>query len=90
MKLVQKGNKQLRVADDRLEDMLKSGYVEVDMKTGKPAALPAKEDGSSALKKENAALKKENTALKKENKLLKTQVEELTAKLEAAAQPPAE
>lgn len=83
MKLVQKGNKQLRVADDRLEDMLKSGYVEVDMKTGKPAALPVKEDGSSALKKENAALKKEN-------KLLKTQVEELTAKLEAAAQPPAE
>lgn len=83
MKLVQKGNKQLRVADDRLEDMLKSGYVEVDMKTGKPAALPAKEDGSSALKKENATLKRENKALK-------AQVEELTAKLEAAAQPPAE
>lgn len=83
MKIVQKGNKQLRVADDRLEDMLKSGYVEVDMKTGKPVAPPVKEDNRSALKKENAALKKENKALK-------AQVDELTAKLEAAAPPPAE
>lgn len=83
MKLVQKGNKQLRVADDHLKDMLAAGYSEVDEKTGKPVALPDKEDGSSALKKENAALRKENKALK-------AQVEELAAKLEAAAQPPTE
>lgn len=71
MKIVQKGNKQLRVADDRLEDMRKAGYVEIDGKTGKPVAPPIKEDNSSALKKENAALKKENKALK-------ARVEELT------------
>lgn len=77
MKTVQRGNKQLRVADDRLEGMLKAGYVEIDEKTGEPVAVPAKEDGSSALKKENATLKKENKALK-------AQVQELTAKLETA------
>ncbi|MDE6589969.1 MAG: hypothetical protein K2K53_06435, partial [Oscillospiraceae bacterium] len=64
MKTVQKGNKQLRVTDDRLEDMLKSGYVEVDGKTGKPVNAPAKESDAAALRKENAALKKENKELK--------------------------
>ena len=72
MKTVQKGNKQLRVADDRLEDMLKSGYVEVDGKTGKPVNIPAKEENAAALKKENAALKKEN-------KELRAQIEALSA-----------
>lgn len=64
MKTVQKGNKQLRVSDDRLEDMVKSGYVEVDEKTGKPVSTAAREDSAAALKRENAALKKENKALK--------------------------
>ena len=63
MKTVQRGNKQLRVADDRLEDMLKSGYVEVDEKTGELLSAPA-EDPVAALRKENAALKKENKALR--------------------------
>lgn len=69
MKTVQRGNKQLRVADDRLEGMLKAGYVEVDEKTGRPVNTPAKEA--------------DNAALKKENKELKAQVKELTARLEA-------
>lgn len=73
MKTVQRGNKQLRVADDRLDDMCKAGYVEVDEKTGKPVAAP-EQDNAKAMKKENAALKKENKALKE-------QVEALTAKV---------
>lgn len=73
MKSVQKGNKQLRVADDCLKDMLAAGYVEIDGKTGKPVTVPAAESGGTA------ALKKENAALKKENKALKARVDELTA-----------
>lgn len=38
MKLVQRGNKQLRVEDDRLEDMLRDGYIEVDDVTGRPVS----------------------------------------------------
>ena len=73
MKIVQKGNKQLRVADERLNDFLNAGYQEVDQKTGKVIAKkPADE-----LK----TLKAENTALKKANKELSEQVAELTAKL---------
>lgn len=72
MKTVQRGNKQLRVADDRLKDMLAVGYIEIDEKTGKPITTPEAADGIAALKKENAALKKENKALK-------ARVEELTA-----------
>lgn len=76
MKIVQRGNKQLRVADDRLTAMLAAGYVEIDEKTGKPIAAPATEaDDITALKKENAALKKEN-------KTLKAQVKDLTEKAE--------
>lgn len=71
MKTVQRGNKQLRVADDRLKDMLALGYAEIDEKTGKPITAPEAADGIAALKKENAALKKENKALK-------ARVEELT------------
>ena len=44
MKLVQMGNKQLRVEDDRLEDMLRDGYVEVDMRTGKPVTAKQEDD----------------------------------------------
>lgn len=78
MKIVQRGNKQLRVADDRLDGMLKAGYVEINEKTGQPVTTPDKKDSVSALKKEN-------TALKKENKALRAQVEELAAKLETTA-----
>ncbi len=72
MKTVQRGNRQLRVADDRVEDMLRSGYMEVDGKTGKPLKVPAVESID--------ALKKENAALKRENKELRAQVDALTEK----------
>lgn len=75
MKTVQKANKQLRVADDRLEDMRKAGYFEVDGKTGKRLGGPAKEEGVAALKKENAALKKENDELKGRVKDLMAQLD---------------
>ncbi len=77
MKTVQKGNKQLRVADDRVEDMLKSGYVEVDGQTGRVLTAPAVTDA--------AALKKENSALKKENKALKEKLAQLTQQKDAGA-----
>ena len=54
MKIVQKGNKQLRIADERLDDMLLRGFVEVDQKTGKPIKKVSK-DELAELKKENAA-----------------------------------
>ena len=65
MKIVQKGNKQLRIPDDRLAEFQSRGYAEVDQKTGK---LIQKEptDETKALKKENAALKKENKELKEQ------------------------
>lgn len=65
MKIVQKGNKQLRVADDQLDNYLAKGYCEVDKKTGK---LIKKEpaDETKALKKKVAALEKENTELKEQ------------------------
>lgn len=71
MKTVQRGNKQLRVDDSRLEAMLQSGYVEVDAATGKPISPPVKPD--------RAALKQENAALKQENEELRARVAELTA-----------
>lgn len=77
MKLIQKGNRQLRVDDARAEQLLKAGYVEIDEKTGKPIKAADPEED----------LKKENAALKKENKALQKQVAELTAKLEAADTP---
>lgn len=70
MKIVQRGNKQLRVADDRLEDMLKAGYTEIDQKTGKPIVVESDRE-------------KEVNAIKRENKELKKQVADLTAQLEA-------
>ena len=65
MKIVQKGNKQLRVADERLDEMLNRGFVEVDQKTGKLLKKDSK-DELTALKKENAALKKEIQTLKEQ------------------------
>lgn len=79
MKTVQRGNKQLRVADDRLEDMLKAGYVEVDEKTGKPVNAPIKEPAAAALKKENAALKRENKDLRAQVETLNAQIKSQTA-----------
>ena len=75
MKMVMKGNKQLRVADERVEEMLAVGFCEVDAKTGKIPREP-KQDALAELKKENKALKKENEALKKENETLKKEAEE--------------
>lgn len=78
MKLVQKGNRQLRIQDDQLENMLAAGYTEVDQKTGKLLKKEPK-DALSALKKENEALKKDVEALKKAN-------QDLTEQLKAAQQ----
>ena len=75
MKMVMKGNKQLRVADERVEEMLAVGFCEVDAKTGKILREP-KQDALAELKKENKTLKKENEALKKANETLKTEAEE--------------
>ena len=62
MKIVQKGNKQLRIADDQLTNYEEKGYSEIDQKTGKPVAKEPT-DEVKALKKENAALKKANKEL---------------------------
>ena len=64
MKLVQRGNRQLRVADDAVESMLDAGYMEVDGNTGKPLRPAAPKKDINALKKENDALRKENESLK--------------------------
>lgn len=71
MKLVQKSNKQLRIADDQLTNYATRGYVEIDQKTGN---LIIKEPVD-----EVKALKKENTALKKANKELTEQLAALIA-----------
>ena len=81
MKLVQKGNRQLRIQDDQLENMLATGYTEVDEKTGKFLKKEPK-DALSVLKKENDSLKKENDSLKKENDTLKQANKELTEKVD--------
>lgn len=62
MKIVQKGNKQLRVDDAQLNNYLSKGYVELDQKTGKPI-VKEPVDELKTLKKENAALKKANKEL---------------------------
>lgn len=80
MKLIQKGNKQLHLDDDRADALIATaGYVEIDEKTGKPIHA---DGGEKDLKKENAALKKENAALKKKNKELEARVVELMAQIE--------
>lgn len=62
MKIVQKGNKQLRVDDAQLNNYLSKGYVELDQKTGKPI-VKEPVDELKTLKKENVALKKANKEL---------------------------
>lgn len=71
MKIVQKGNKQLKIADDQLANYEVKGYAEIDQKTGKPIAKEPVD--------EVKALKKEIVALKKSNKELTEQLEALTA-----------
>lgn len=85
MKLVQKGNRQLRIQDDQLENMLAAGYTEVDEKTGKILKKEPK-DALSALKKENDALKKENDAIKKHIEILEKENQDLAEQLKAAQQ----
>lgn len=77
MKLIQKGNRQLRVDDVRAEELIKAGFVELDSATGKPVNVP---DAKSDLQKENEALKAENEALKE-------QVAALTAAADEAKKP---
>ena len=67
MKIVQKGNKQLKIADERLDEMLSRGFSEVDQKTGKLIAKKdPKADKIAALEKENAELKKLNKSLQEQ------------------------
>ena len=67
MKIVQKGNKQLRIADERLDEMLIRGFSEVDQKTGKLIAKKdPKVDKIATLEKENAELKKQNKSLQEQ------------------------
>lgn len=84
MKLVQKGNRQLRIQDDQLENLLAAGYTEVDEKTGKILKKEPKDD-VKALKADNTALKKANADLTAANKELTAQVETLTKQLEEKA-----
>ena len=79
MKLMQKGNKQLRVADERADELIKSGYVEIDQKTGQPVRVEPKPDDKDSIIK---ALEADNAELKKENLSLKDRVNELTVQLE--------
>ena len=66
MKIVQKGNKQLKIADERLDEMLSRGFAEVDQKTGKLIAKKdPKDEEIAALKRENKALKEKLEALTK-------------------------
>ena len=79
-KIVQRANKQLQVPEERLQDMLNRGYVEVDAK-GKPVAKPPKND-LKALKAENEKLKEINKALTEEVAALTKQLEEKSANTE--------
>ena len=74
MKIVQKGNRQLRIDDAQLNNYLVKGYVEIDQKTGKPIVKEPVD--------EVKALKKENAALKKANKELNEKLEALSASKE--------
>lgn len=79
MKIVQKGNKQLRVTDEHLNEMLNRGFVQVDEKTGK-VIQQKKADDVATLKKENAALKKANDELQAQVAALKKAAEEAAQK----------
>lgn len=79
MKLIQKGNRQLRVDDVRADELIKAGYMEIDQKTGKPVRVDPKSDNKDAVIKQ---LEAENAELKKENLSLSDRVNELTVQLE--------
>ena len=73
MKLIQRGNRQLRVDDVRAAELLKAGYVEVDEDTGKPIKVETEQEkAEKAIKAENEALKAENAALKEQLAALQT------------------
>lgn len=72
MAVVQKGNKQLHVPDERVKAMLQNGFAEVDEKTGK-VIREAKTDDLKALKKENKELKERIKALESELEAAKAQ-----------------
>lgn len=72
MKIVQKGNKQLRIDDAQLNNYLTRGYVELDQKTGKPI-IKEPADETKALKRKVAALEKENAALREQLEKLSQQ-----------------
>lgn len=76
MKTVMRGNKQLRVADERVADFERLGYTEIDETTGKPLR-PPEPRGEKALKKENAALKETNKQLEEQIKALSEELEAL-------------
>lgn len=73
MAVMQKGNKQLRVPDEKVKSMLQNGFAEVDEKTGK-VIREAKTDDLKALKKENKELKEENKELKEKIKALESEL----------------
>ena len=73
MAVVQRGNKQLHVPDERVKAMLQNGFAEVDEKTGK-VIREAKTDDLKALKKENKELKEENKELKERIKALESEL----------------
>lgn len=72
MAVVQKGNKQLHVPDERVKAMLQNGFAEVDEKTGK-VIREAKTDDLKALKKENKELKERIKALESDLKTAEAQ-----------------
>ena len=72
MAVVQKGNKQLRVPDEKVKSMLQNGFAEVDEKTGK-VIREAKTDDLKALKKENKELKERIKALESDLEAAKAQ-----------------
>lgn len=76
MKTVMRANRQLRIRDDQLENMLLIGYVEVDSKTGIPVEKP-KSDFGEFLKEENTALKMDNEKLLKDVKMLTAKISEM-------------
>ena len=70
MKIVQKGNRQLKIPDEQLSSYLGKGYALVDEKTGK---LIQKESKEAVLRRENAALKAENKSLREQLEALNPQ-----------------
>lgn len=81
MKLIQKGNRQLRVDDVRAAELIKAGYVEIDRETGKPIVVETEaQKAEKALRLEHEALLQENETLKQENEQLKAEIAKLTEK----------